>query len=169
MCVCVLVAQFCQSLRPHELIAQAALSMGFSRQEHWSGSPCPSPGHLPDPGIEPMSPRFFALGATRKALTCGHGAHIFEKAVFMYSSPMIIRDFPLIHLSIKWHCNIPCDTFFCFPNTREKRKQMKWGYLYKAHWMILKELLFLFNRWGNWAPERINKVSNLLWLASDKT
>ena len=30
--------------------------MGFSRQEHWSGLPCPPPGDLPDPGIEPGSP-----------------------------------------------------------------------------------------------------------------
>ena len=30
--------------------------MGFSRQEHWSGFPFPSPGDLPDPGIEPRSP-----------------------------------------------------------------------------------------------------------------
>ena len=30
--------------------------MGFSRQEHWSGLPLPSPGDLPDPGIEPASP-----------------------------------------------------------------------------------------------------------------
>ena len=30
--------------------------MGFSRQEHWSGLPCPSPGDLPNPGIEPRSP-----------------------------------------------------------------------------------------------------------------
>ena len=29
---------------------------GFSRQEYWSGLPCPSPGDLPDPGIEPVSP-----------------------------------------------------------------------------------------------------------------
>ena len=35
---------------------QASLSMGFSRQEYWSGLPCPSPGDLPDPGIEPRSP-----------------------------------------------------------------------------------------------------------------
>ena len=32
---------------------QAPLSMGFSRQDSWSGLPFPSPGHLPDPGIEP--------------------------------------------------------------------------------------------------------------------
>ena len=35
---------------------QAALSMGFSRQKYWSGLPLPSPGDLPDPGVEPGSP-----------------------------------------------------------------------------------------------------------------
>ena len=35
---------------------QAPLSIGFSRQEYWSGLPFPSPGDLPDPGIEPRSP-----------------------------------------------------------------------------------------------------------------
>ena len=35
---------------------QAPQSMGFSRQEHWSGLPFPSPRDLPDPGIEPGSP-----------------------------------------------------------------------------------------------------------------
>ena len=34
---------------------QAPLSMGFSRREYWSGLPCPSPGDLPNPGIEPAS------------------------------------------------------------------------------------------------------------------
>ena len=35
---------------------QAPLSMEFSRQEYWIGLPFPSPGDLPDPGIEPTSP-----------------------------------------------------------------------------------------------------------------
>ena len=35
---------------------QASLSMGFSRQQYWSGLPFPSPEDLPDPGIEPRSP-----------------------------------------------------------------------------------------------------------------
>ena len=35
---------------------QTPLSMVFSRQENWSGLPFPSPGDLPDPGIEPVSP-----------------------------------------------------------------------------------------------------------------
>ena len=34
---------------------QAPLSMGFSRQEYWTGLPCPPPGDLSDPGIEPVS------------------------------------------------------------------------------------------------------------------
>jgi len=34
---------------------QAPLSMGFSKQEYWSGLPSSAPGNLPDPGIEPKS------------------------------------------------------------------------------------------------------------------
>ena len=52
-----------KSLSPVRLFAtswtvahQAPPSMGFSRQEYWSGLPFPSPGDLPDPGIEPGSP-----------------------------------------------------------------------------------------------------------------
>ena len=53
-----LVAQSCPTLcDPMNCIArQAPLSMGFSRQEYWSGLPFPSPGDLPDPGIEAGSP-----------------------------------------------------------------------------------------------------------------
>ena len=43
---------------------QAPPSMGFSRQEYWSGLPFPSPGDLPDPGIEPGSPAFQADALT---------------------------------------------------------------------------------------------------------
>ena len=42
----------------------ASLSMGFSRQEYWSGLPFPSPGDLPDPGIEPRSPTLEADALT---------------------------------------------------------------------------------------------------------
>ena len=48
---------------------QAPLSMGFSRQEHWRGLPCPPPGDLPDPGVQPASLTSPALttSTTRKA------------------------------------------------------------------------------------------------------
>ena len=54
---------------------QAPLFVGFSRQEYWSGLPCPPPGDLPDPGIEPTSltspalaGRFFTTSSTWEAL-----------------------------------------------------------------------------------------------------
>ena len=48
-----LVAQLCPTLYdPMDLARQAPLSMEFSRQEYWSGLPFPSPGNIPDPGIE---------------------------------------------------------------------------------------------------------------------
>ena len=43
-------------ITPWNVARQAPLSMGFSRQGYWSGLPCPHPGDLPDPGIEPASP-----------------------------------------------------------------------------------------------------------------
>ena len=43
---------------------QAPLSMGFSRQEYWSGWPFPSPGDLPNPGTEPWSPALQADALT---------------------------------------------------------------------------------------------------------
>ena len=71
-CVCA------KSLQPCPTLCDALdcpLSMGFSRQEYWSGSPCPPPGDLPNPGIEPgslMSPAlaggFFTTSTTRKAI-----------------------------------------------------------------------------------------------------
>ena len=41
---------------PWTLTCQAPLSMEFSRQEYWNGLPFPSPGDLPNPGIEPRFP-----------------------------------------------------------------------------------------------------------------
>ena len=45
---------------PWTVAYQAPLSMGFSRQEYWSGLPCPLPGDLPNPGIKPRSPTLLA-------------------------------------------------------------------------------------------------------------
>ena len=41
---------------PWTAARQTPLSMGLSRQEHWSGLSCPPPGDLPDPGIKTLSP-----------------------------------------------------------------------------------------------------------------
>ena len=63
-CAVCLVPQSCLTLfspvrlfaTPWTVAHQAALSMGFSRQEYWSGLPCPPLGSLPNPGMEPRSP-----------------------------------------------------------------------------------------------------------------
>ena len=56
-CMCLLMSN---PLWPHEA-HQAPLSMGFSRQEYWSGLPFPPPEDLPNPGIEPTSLAFSDL------------------------------------------------------------------------------------------------------------
>ena len=81
MCSCVHTKSFqsCLTLRlivsltQWTVAPQAPLSMGFSRQEYWSGLPCPPPGDLPDPGIKPVtleSPAlaggFFTTSATQE-------------------------------------------------------------------------------------------------------
>ena len=60
---------------PWTVAHQAPLSVGFSRQEDWNGLPCPPPGDLPDPGIEPASlthpalaGRFLTISATWEAV-----------------------------------------------------------------------------------------------------
>ena len=54
--MCAKSLQWCLTLGdPMDCVAhQAPLSKGFSRQDYWSGQPCPPPGDLPDPGIELM-------------------------------------------------------------------------------------------------------------------
>ena len=58
-----LVAKLCLTLMtPWTVACQTPLSMGFPRQEYWSSLPFPSPGDLPEPGVEPVSRSCFASG-----------------------------------------------------------------------------------------------------------
>ena len=70
MCVCVCAC----ACSVYIVACQVSLSMEFSRQESWSGLPFPSPGDLPDPGIEPaylassaLAGRFFTTSTTWEA------------------------------------------------------------------------------------------------------
>ena len=60
---------------PRTIARQAPLSMKFSRWEYWSGQPCPSPGDLPNPVVEPqlswIAGSCFTVCATREALSQG--------------------------------------------------------------------------------------------------
>ena len=62
----------CSFVTPWTIALQAPLSVGFPRQEYWSVLPFPSPGDLPDPEIEPVSPavtgRFFTTEPPGKPL-----------------------------------------------------------------------------------------------------
>ena len=62
VCVCMCsVDKSCLTLvTPWNVVRQVPLSVGFPRQEYWSGSPLPSPWDPPDPGIEPTSPAWQA-------------------------------------------------------------------------------------------------------------
>ena len=66
-------------VNPWTVARQASLSMGFSRQAYWSGLPCPPPGDVPNPGIEPVSLMSPAL-AGGFFTTSGH-LYLVEKPV----------------------------------------------------------------------------------------
>ena len=74
MCMCQAASVVSDSATPWTVTCQPPLSMGFSRQEYWSGLPCPPPEDLPDPRIKPkslLSPTlaggFFTTSATWEA------------------------------------------------------------------------------------------------------
>ena len=75
-CSCVIShLQLC--VAPWTVALQAPPSMGFPRQEYWSGLPFPAPGHLLSPGTEPTSPSlaggFFTIGAAKEVMKrCFH-------------------------------------------------------------------------------------------------
>ena len=76
------VTQSCLSLyNPMTVALQVSLSMGFSRQEYWSGLPFPPPGDLPDPGIEPMSLMSPALAGRFFTTSTTWEAHLFSSQI----------------------------------------------------------------------------------------
>ena len=63
LCACLVASVGSDSVTPWPIACQAPLSMGFSRQEYQSGFPCPPPGDLPDPRIEPASASISRIAA----------------------------------------------------------------------------------------------------------
>ena len=106
---------------PWAVARLAPLSVEFSRQAYWSGFPFPSPGDLPNPGIEPgtqvshIAGRFFTIWATREVLviTCkgnSLSAYIYQcllgfvPDVKCYQhSPFLSKELPYSHI-ISWLC-----------------------------------------------------------------
>ena len=113
------------SVTPGTVARQTPLSLGFSRQEYWSGLPFPSPVDLPDPGIEPTSPAL----ADRCLFVC---LFLFVLPLSHQGSPVLFSNFQIYetlllttatvlyitilrtHLSYNWKF-IPFVTFTYFP------------------------------------------------------
>ena len=101
------------SLQSHGVAPWATLSMGFSRQEYWSGLPCPSPGDLPNPGIEFWSPELWAdslpsepAGENCSLIICNlnpAGVLIWWSSLFVLSFLFLfVNILSLIFLSKSW-------------------------------------------------------------------
>ena len=89
---------------PQTVAIQAPLSMGFSKQEYWSGLPCPPPGDLPNPRIKPTtlsSPAlvasFFTISATWETFSL--------EALIVLSTEMAHLD--VIHLTAREDTTLP--------------------------------------------------------------
>ena len=85
ICVCVLSHSIVfDSVTPWIVARQAPLSMGFSRQEYWSGLPFPTPGDLPNPGMEPRSPALLvdSLPAEPSGNSCWMEGNLFFLSSF---------------------------------------------------------------------------------------
>ena len=94
----VLVIKSCPILcNPMAIVArQAPLSMGFSRQECWSGLPFPSPGDLPNPGNEPSSPALQADSLPSELPSC------FSSYIFIFSYIYLIY----VYIFLLYICKI---------------------------------------------------------------
>ena len=114
-------------MTPWTVAYQAPPSMGFSRQEYWSGLPFLSPGDLPDPGIEPTSPTLEA-----DALTSGppgklHSNYLVLNAwLFICSVP----SFPQSYVSFK-----STGTLFCLFSL--------WGSINNAWHIVITQYLLM--------------------------
>ena len=114
-------------MTPWTVAHQAPLSMGFSRQEYWSGSPCPPPGDLPNPGTEPRSlphcrqilyrlsrqkPSSF-LGTSNKQEFCTYQYICFlwnlERQVLLFMPVFQIRVTYIKEVRVLVHCHTACE------------------------------------------------------------
>ena len=136
--VCQLLSHVWLFATPQTAAHQASLSTGFSRLVYWSGLPFPSPGELPDPGIEPMSPVSPALQAEL------HWA-IGEADSILY------RDTSPVTQRRQWH-----PTPVLLPGKSHGRRSQEgcspWGGWVRHNW-VTSLSLFTFMHWRRkWQP-----------------
>ena len=98
-------------MTPWTAAYQTPPSMGFSRQEYWSGLPFPSPGDLPDPGIEPRSPAFQADALTSEPP--GKPLRILCKHQEISTYPALREHLLLLWRGLVFSGSLPCGTCCC--------------------------------------------------------
>ena len=152
------------SLRPHGLVTlQAPLSVGFSRQEYWSGLPFPSPGDLLDPRTEPGSPAlqvdfllFEPPGKPQSKIYMA-GAMTLEKRSLLWASKG--KMIPNKTWSKLWKI------YRSGRGGRGWGENICWGLLNCRHspmYYLFKTISFLI--WKNWGPDRLNNLPELMKL-----
>ena len=113
---------------------QAPLSMGFSRQEYWSGLPFPSPGDLPNPGIEPRFPALEADALTSEPPETRF--QIQKSEIEMKVSPVALLYHRLIiiffNLSKRWQSK--CKANLVIERKKEKVKSLICVQLFATPW-----------------------------------
>ena len=116
------VAQSCPTLYdPWTVAHQAPPSMGFSRQEYWSGLPFPSPGDLPDPGIEPRSPALQADALT----SAPPGKPLWKIVIYIYYV-----------LCCAQSCLTLCDPMDCSPPDSSVHGILQARILFGCHFLL---------------------------------
>ena len=108
-------------------------SMGFSRQEYWSGLPFPSPGDLPDPGTEPRSPFLTKV-------------HIFKAMVF----PVVVYGYESWTIKKTEHQRIDARRLLRVPWTARRSNQSILKSILNIHW---KDWCWSFNTLVTWCKE----------------
>ena len=143
---------------------QAPLTKGFSRQEHWSGLPCPPSGDLPDAGIEPESHYVSFIGR----LVLYHWHHLetlqnlWRQIYCCYSAPkscpslqphgLQLTRFPCLSPS-PWVCSNSCPlSWWCYPNISASVAPSLSTLSLSVHQVFSKELALCIRRPRYWSP-----------------
>ena len=120
------VIQTCPTFCDRWTVAhQAPPSMGFSRQEYWSGLPFPSPGDLPNPGIEPRSPTLQADALT----SAPPGKPSIHTYIDIYSEVQLShkKRRKSYHL---WHHGWTWRVWYAMKYVRQKKTNTVWCHFY---------------------------------------
>ena len=141
---------------PWTVAYQASPSMGFSRQEYWSGLPFPSPGDLPDPGIERGSPAFEADALTSEPP--GNRVDLNSRAITVYSPTPKLCPSQWAFFILKWSLFNPEWEL----NSSYMKTKHFWLPIWLSSWpLVFTQSAFLTN-WSdrNWCCRKLEIKTN---------